>query len=336
MIKNQSVVFFIGAGFSAPFGLPVMSNFIDKARDLFFYDPTKYKSIGKTLELISKYSSVKNYLNVNLHNIEDLLSIAYMESAITKKSRSMKLVIDFIKVVIENYTGKVSKEAASFAELIANASFKKGNTSIGNVYERFYYGKNCDNSDFGLISLNYDLIVENALSHLALQYGKFYELAKKPNPIVENFSVTNDLSGSGIPMAKLHGSINRSIIPPTWNKNMNPDIRSDWDLALKLLRNATHIVFLGYSLPSTDNYIKYLLATSLFDNQRLKKTSVITKDSDGQTTNRYKSLFDGRLSVHNVDILSFFEAISLAKGRIDFDEFDDIFIKLNNSKKQQN
>ena len=97
MIKSQNVVFFLGAGFSAPFGLPVMSNFIDKARDLYFSDPDNYKSVGETLKLITKYSSVKNYFNINLHNIEDLLSIAYMESAITKESSSMELVTDFIK-----------------------------------------------------------------------------------------------------------------------------------------------------------------------------------------------------------------------------------------------
>lgn len=325
MIKSQSVVFFIGAGFSAPFGLPVMSNFIDKARDLYFNDPAKYSSIGQTLELIAKYSSVKNYLNINLHNIEDLLSIAYMEFAITKKSKDMKLVTEFIKVVIENYTGQVVKWAVNFAELIANASFKKGTISFRDCYQLSYNGKKFDNSDFGIVSLNYDLVLENALSHLASKYGRFYELRNETNQIADNFVVTNACSETGIPMAKLHGSLDRTIIPPTWNKNVNSEVRSDWALASKLLKGATHIIFLGYSLPSTDNYIKYLLASSLSDNQRLKRISVITKDADGQTSIRYKSLFDGRLTVHDVDILSFFKAIGTGNGEIDFDEFDNAF-----------
>jgi hypothetical protein len=331
MIKSQSVVFFLGAGFSAPFGLPVMSNFIDKARDLYFSDPDNYKSVGKTLELITKYSSVKNYLNINLHNIEDLLSIAYMESAITKESSSMELVTDFIKVVIENYTGQVTNESRDFAELVANVSLKKtGSSASYRVQGRDHYaflcdGKRFENTGFGIVSLNYDLVIEKALADIASTAGKFYEITNRPNEIAKYFAASNVRSETGVPMAKLHGSLDKTIIPPTWNKDVNEEIYNDWILASELLKNATHIIFLGYSLPSTDNYIKYLLANSLSDNQRLKRISVITKDADGQTGIRYKSLFDSYLTVHNIDILKFFEVIENVETEIDFDEFDEIF-----------
>ncbi len=88
-------------------------------------------------------------------------------------------------------------------------------------------------------------------------------------------------------------------------------------------------------MPLTDNYIKYLLASSLSDNQRLKRISLITKDSDGQTGTRYKSLFDSRLTVHNADILNFFEAIGKTRGEIDFDKFNDYFINFTNQKNKE-
>jgi SIR2-like domain len=314
-----------------------MSNFIDKARDLYFYDQEKYSTtIGKTLKLIGKYSSVKNYLNINLHNIEDLLSIAYMESKITKKSRDIKLVTEFIEVVIENCTGDVKNWAEYFARLVANARFRQGNTSISDArrryYEQFYDGKMFKKSEFGIVSLNYDLVIENALSRLAAKYGKFYELVDSPNTVAEHFITTNTWSGTGVRIAKLHGSLNRKIVPPTWNKDVYGELRSDWELALKLFERATHIIFLGYSLPLTDNYIKYLLASGLSGNQRLKRISVITKDADGQTNIRYKSLFDGRLTVHNVEISRFFELLASIDSEIDFDEFDDMFFKYYSSR----
>jgi len=35
----EKVVYLLGAGFSAPLGLPVMSNFLEKSKDIYFADP---------------------------------------------------------------------------------------------------------------------------------------------------------------------------------------------------------------------------------------------------------------------------------------------------------
>ncbi len=39
----QRVAYLLGAGFSAPLGLPVMSNFLAKAKDLYFEDQERYE-----------------------------------------------------------------------------------------------------------------------------------------------------------------------------------------------------------------------------------------------------------------------------------------------------
>ena len=70
MIKSQSVVFFLGAGFSAPFGLPVMSNFIDKARDLYFSDPDNYEKENK-MSIIVK-SSNENVISLPIWLMRNL------------------------------------------------------------------------------------------------------------------------------------------------------------------------------------------------------------------------------------------------------------------------
>jgi hypothetical protein len=46
------VGFLLGAGFSAPLGLPVMSNFFLKSKDLFASDPTRYGHFSEMFDKI--------------------------------------------------------------------------------------------------------------------------------------------------------------------------------------------------------------------------------------------------------------------------------------------
>ncbi|MFC1896563.1 hypothetical protein ACFL0Q_07900 [Thermodesulfobacteriota bacterium] len=48
----ENILYFIGAGFSAPFGLSVMSNFLEKARDMYFSDTQGYKFLAPVFEEI--------------------------------------------------------------------------------------------------------------------------------------------------------------------------------------------------------------------------------------------------------------------------------------------
>ncbi|MGC4074148.1 MAG: hypothetical protein QM760_16875 [Nibricoccus sp.] len=92
-----------------------------------------------------------------------------------------------------------------------------------------------------------------------------------------------------MPLLKLHGSVNwgyltgakrgdaklsifssytellsaggrPSIIPPTWNKNIESLISSAWSQAIQQLSTATRIIIVGFSMPETDQHFRYLLA----------------------------------------------------------------------------
>ena len=91
--------------------------------------------------------------------------------------------------------------------------------------------------------------------------------------------------------AKLHGSIDtNSIIPPTWNKGVNKqEILSAWQLAYNSLIDANHLRIIGYSLPTTDTYIKYLLKSAVMKAQHLKSIDIICLDSDGSVKERYEN-----------------------------------------------
>src|SRR5262245_39828295 len=98
-MTTEFVVYILGAGASAPMGLPVMGNFLEKARDQFFIhkgDSRLFRTIFKLLDGLAK---VKNYYSADLHNIEEVLSILTMQTSIDG-SASVKRFTEFICEVI--------------------------------------------------------------------------------------------------------------------------------------------------------------------------------------------------------------------------------------------
>jgi hypothetical protein len=98
-----------------------------------------------------------------------------------------------------------------------------------------------------------------------------------------------------IPYFKLHGSLNwdRSdvpggrpkhvpvdvaqtplILPPVFNKMKDGTVNRLWASALKVLREAKHIVIVGYSLPRTDIYMQYFLKSAVGPNNNLQRLTV--------------------------------------------------------------
>ena len=99
-------------------------------------------------------------------------------------------------------------------------------------------------------------------------------------------------------LAKIHGSVNfidgksYLIVPPTWNKTSEIKIRPIWKMANELLSNSENLVFIGYSLPITDLYVKYLLINGIQNCKNLKKIIVISPDLDGSVKKRYEDFFE--------------------------------------------
>ena len=72
---KSKVVYILGAGFSAPLGLPVMSDFLSRSKDLYFEDSQRFKHFDKVFQEIRHMAQAKNYLDIDLFNIEQILSI---------------------------------------------------------------------------------------------------------------------------------------------------------------------------------------------------------------------------------------------------------------------
>jgi hypothetical protein len=258
------------------------------------------ESFRNIYQFFSEYSNVKHYLNVDFFNIEELLSIIEMSHFLSEDENS-KLkndIIVFIKEVI-------SKNTPPFIE--TEGKYKPYKLFLKNCLEikegvSIPFSRN--NNSNSVISLNYDLLIENMLiEYNRLNLRKFEDARTFKFEYGNNIEYDLEAKYYNNPMkveiAKLHGSLNFKndiIIPPTWNKTNNPEIKSIWQLAFNLLSNANKIVFIGYSLPQTDAYLKYLLINAINKNENLKRIEVINPDDEKETTkNRYASFFEKSL-----------------------------------------
>ena len=343
--RKQNVVFFIGAGFSAPFGLPVTSNFISKAKDLYYFDNDKYSKINETLNFIRHYSLTKNYMNIDLHNVEELLSLPYMEqtlanndkeSMITNIERFVKVVIDTYSELAINYMNTyiidIERDEAieHFGDLLRFVYFISGLTGIFRsnglaslAIEKLEIAVKSVSKrpdplhtkiipQYDIITTNYDNILEKSKEVLkAILLEKYVTRNSKNEQIIMTSNIINDWAKRTIRIKKLHGSVDGNIIPPVWTKSISEKFLPVWEETDELLRTADYIVFLGYSFPKSDSYMKFLFANSLNENERLRKIYAIDLDKDGTVRRRYEELFDRRnLKFFRKDVKDFLRVIS--------------------------
>lgn len=81
------------------------------------------------------------------------------------------------------------------------------------------------------------------------------------------------------------------IVPPSMIKEYKvPVIKKAWQGASESIANADKIVFIGYSFPPTDTIMKFFLGTSLANNHKGCRISIIDKNATG-VMNSLKSVF---------------------------------------------
>lgn len=71
-------------------------------------------------------------------------------------------------------------------------------------------------------------------------------------------------------------AIQPMLVPPSWDKTEYQNLMQPiWNQAVTQLKNATRICIIGYSLPESDAYFKYLLTLGLAENHGLYKFIVV-------------------------------------------------------------
>lgn len=229
----EKVTYILGAGFSAPLGLPVMSNFLFKSKDMYYGNQDTYAHFKQVFDSIESLSISKNYYNSNLFNIEEILSLTEMMDFLDGKKLS-EAFTKYISDVISYYTPPMKPYdggalPGNWYDFVFGSSgpLTQYGSFVGNLLRMiFYEGQKpralpgSDQREFhatvskdepfrySVLTMNYDLVLENVVSfvksHFVTEESLSFEKTKY------------DPEWQSCHLAKLHGCLEGGIIvPPT-------------------------------------------------------------------------------------------------------------------------
>lgn len=323
MIENLSI---LGAGASYDAGAPLMFNFLDVAEDLLLTD--KFRDRDEFTALFNKIkslNSVQAKSNIDLNNIESVLGLLEMsellEFPLNKENNEFKsLKVSYIKMIAETLEQSMRYRITGPREIIPQGSYQ-------NFVDIFTDERKRNSS--AIISFNYDLGIDVALHNVGVNYSYYLDSMKQGFPLLKlhgsinwykhlqqgikgfhiqdffkdrHYTIIGRQNSTGI--ISFHDYINDLrnrtideswettpfIIPPTWNKTMyHESISAIWRKASSCLSEAKNIIVIGYSLPETDSFFKYLFSLGTNSTTRIRKFWVINPDKNG-TEERYKKL----------------------------------------------
>jgi hypothetical protein len=295
------VAYILGAGFSAPLGIPVTSNFMEKAEDMWRGGRSEYAYFDEVFHLARSLALVKNYVDADLLNIEEILSILQMRNEL-QGSADEELFVRFICDVIlhhtppwSTFTGPIAsnwhaqmwgtgEQVHPYADFVASL-FGLGLKGTA-MSPRKIASYGTSRAQYAVITFNYDRVLENLCDNVSGFLGGENVLSFRVGSEIETVPYAEKPS-----LIKLHGDVKaRNIIPPTWSKGATASAVPVWRQAFAALRDATRVRFLGYSLPGGDSYFRYLLKAAATSGHYLKEIDVVCLDPSEEVRSRYASL----------------------------------------------
>src|SRR5215211_7392129 len=195
----DKVVYFLGAGFSAPLGLPVMTNFLTKSKDMYFLNRSRYSRFPEVFATIKRLSVSKNYYEADLFNIEEILSILEMRQLLGGEEIK-KSFVEYITLVIRHFTpsleghreplpvnwhgflfGNIREDVpaeirtpALYGYIAANLlglQFYRPDHRISPVKVAFSK-LHQPSVSYSVVTVNYDLVLENYAHYIKSTYDK--------------------------------------------------------------------------------------------------------------------------------------------------------------------
>lgn len=295
----MKITLFLGAGFSAYFGHPVMDRFFGFAREC---QRLTKEDIELMDALILESRRANSFLESSPTNLEDILSFAVMGERLQGPglgaSRS-----DRFRVILHKVYTKLST-ADSYWELHGKHSIAK---LLGADFPSLA-------DSLRIITTNYDLNVECSFHIHGQQLDPGFKISQLPLPpsvpVVSRYYRTG-----AIQLHKLHGSVNwfpadgsllvddsmvlvqstrrtgpsdsqlpypcvrnyegpniiPVIVPPSFLKpELSPQLHAIWKNAAAALRTSNAVVFVGYSFPPSDTEMMFFLAHALAENAELQ------------------------------------------------------------------
>ena len=304
----MKVVLFLGAGFSRAWGIPVMKEFFDYAKGANFVDND---SKGFLRELQLKAQRAANMLRTAHDNVEDILSLClaaegfgagYMGAGGGDYDRLCGILhrvyksIDLQKWVKTGGRLKRLKGLLGLDERFSEwnltiittnydivteyclamlgkpctlpckwSAVRPKARSIGRLYEGNHHGpmlcKIHGSVNWFAGGSDQEILVENAIGD---------------HEYMDDEGNHNFIGWPLVSFTQYEAPAAPIIIPPTFFKMQTPDcFREILRAAGKALHEAEKLVFIGFSFPESDTYVRYFLAANLAENVDLRAIHVV-------------------------------------------------------------
>lgn len=339
-------VFIFGAGASKQGGAPVMSNFIQEAERV-LNDTTDQSYLGIVLRFSDACKSLHAYSNVDLDNLETLYGLAemaemtkrfpnYSSEDITEVVRALRRVIvkTIEKTLTFPYYERMVAPPEGYRELVESlreieadsrkVAFITFNYDLGLDYALRYHSIPHDYCIDGLRpgtvpllklhgSLNWFLcescnrVVTWNLNDF-FQTGRWQHLSKNGQRHLDFSDHLDEMPHDCSPSHR-----EPLIVPPTWNKpTYRSALKSVWATAADVLSDVRDLIVIGFSLPETDLFFKYLYSIGTAS-ARLRQIRVF--DPDERVRERFEGLLgQGAKAKFTFEAITFSEAISKLWG----------------------
>lgn len=304
----MNAVLFLGAGFSKPFGLPIMREFFGAVSS-----NTDISEADKTFirDLRQRAGAGARMLDSTHDNLEHVLSFAMMSDAQDAADSLQPPASTRLRQILQRVYRKMPLTA--FTDL--------GPYLLSLLNKQKGYGWS---DQLTVITTNYDLVAEFGLWTIGMapRLPTEWEAHTKKNGYASLYSkepthprlcklhgslnwLGHDANSKKLlvedRISRVHGPMNEPrerewrlpvmaasdyysenncaaplIVPPTLYKQQSgPEFEDVWITARQALRSAQRLAVIGYSFPPSDTYMKYFFACSLVDNYDLVSIDII-------------------------------------------------------------
>jgi SIR2-like domain len=357
----MSIVYFLGAGFSAAYGLPVMKQFFPVARQ----DPLLNKLEQRFLEEVQHFANMGvRLVTISRNNMEEILSFLEMADQAGQVPHRLKelcilkdksvLPSEMLRSIIARIYGPWKLPDLNLKSLSIYTALTFGfygddpRTKLAPIEstrdywqpEHFKLPPNLT-----IITTNYDLCLETQFLHInpELKFrlpGNWVSSEGHPQGKGDQSGIYDPKSP--MTLLRLHGAVNWQmagykindqtydilvhsglktnntpfhIYNDMYDNNLPPPIlvaptilkhqaegpyAQQWKEAAKALSEAKHLIFIGYSFPESDAYMRYFLGASLVENVGLESIIIVDPHANAIVERLSK---DKRYGDHFTDML---------------------------------
>jgi hypothetical protein len=108
------------------------------------------------------------------------------------------------------------------------------------------------------------------------------------------------------------------IVPPTWSKSGYHTLLSPvWATAARELSEAENIFVIGYSLPPSDSFFRYLYALGTIGDTPIRRFWVINPDDSGAVSSRFRDMLGpGAVQRYDYKPIAFSQSIQLIEDEL--------------------